>query len=113
MITDQRSVHGTHVGHRKRTKIKNNKIQGWRLELASFSYTIQYRPGIDNVGPDTFTRAFCASATESNSNLSDIHKQLSHPGVTRMLHFVRSKNLPYSTNEVKKKYVLLVRCVLN
>ena len=54
------------------------------------------------MGPDTFTRAFCASVTESNSNLSDIHKQLSHPGVTRMLHFVRSKNLPYSTNEVKK-----------
>ena len=101
LITDQRSV-AFMLDNRKRTKIKNNKIQGWRLELASFSYTIQYRPGIDNVGPDTFTRAFCASVTESNSNLSDIHKQLSHPGVTRMLHFVRSKNLPYSTNEVKK-----------
>ena len=59
-------------------------------------------PGIDYVGPDTFTRAFCAFVTESNSNLSDIHIQLSHPGVTRMLHFVKSKNLPYSTNEVKK-----------
>ena len=101
LITDERSV-AFMLDNRKRTKIKNNKIQGWRLELASFSYTIQYRPGIDNVGPDTFTRAFCASVTESNSNLSDIHKQLSHPGVTRMLHFVRSKNLPYSTNEVKK-----------
>ena len=101
LITDQRSV-AFMLDNRKRTKVKNNKIQGWRLELASFSYTIQYRPGIDNVGPDTFTRAFCASVTESNSNLSDIHKQLSHPGVTRMLHFVRSKNLPYSTNEVKK-----------
>ena len=36
----------------KHTKIKNNKIQGWRLELASYSYTIQYRPGRENVGPD-------------------------------------------------------------
>ena len=25
-----------------------------------------------------------------------------HPGVTHMLHFVRSKNLPFSTEEVKK-----------
>ena len=80
LITDQRSV-AFMLDNCKRTKIKNNKIQGWRLELASFSYTIQYRPGIDNVGPDTFIRAFCASVTESNSNLSDIHKQLSHPGV--------------------------------
>ena len=101
LITDQRSV-AFMLDNCKRTKIKNNKIQGWRLELASFSYTIQYRPGIDNVGLDTFTRAFCASVTKSNSNLSNIHKQLSHPGVTRMLHVVRSKSLPCSTNEVKK-----------
>ena len=87
LITDQRSV-AFMLDYHKRTKIKNNKIQGWRLELASFSYTIQYRPGIDNVGPDTFTRAFCASVTESNSNLSDIHKQLSHPGVTRICYIL-------------------------
>jgi hypothetical protein len=31
-----------------------------------------------------------------------IHTALSHPGVTRMLHFIRSKNLPYSTEDVKK-----------
>ena len=90
------------LDNRKRTKIKNNKIQGWRLELASFSYTINYGPGVDNVGPDTLTRAFCASVTETNSNLSKMHNGLCHPGVTRMLHFVRLKNLPYSTEEVKK-----------
>ena len=33
--------------------------------------------------------------------LMRIHTSLSHPGVTRM-HFVRSKNLPYSTEDVKK-----------
>ena len=86
----------------KRTKIKNNKIQGWRLELASFSYTITYRPGVDHVGPGTLTRAFCALVTETNSNFSKIHNELCHPGVTRMLHFVRLKNLSYSTEEVKK-----------
>ena len=30
---------------RKRTKVKNNKIQSWRLELAAFLYAIQYSQG--------------------------------------------------------------------
>lgn len=97
--TDQRSV-SFMFDNRKRTKIKNNKIQDWRLELASFSYTVKYRPGRDNVAPDSFTRAFTASML--TTNLMEIHSALCHPGVTRMLHFVRSKNLPYSTEEVKK-----------
>ena len=95
IITDQRYV-AFILDNRKRTKIKNNKIEEWRLELASFSYIIAYRPGVDNVGPDTLTRAFCASVTETNSNLSKMHNGLCHPGDTRMLHFVRWKNLPYS-----------------
>ncbi|CAB4035659.1 retrovirus-related Pol poly from transposon [Paramuricea clavata] len=97
--TDQRSV-AFMFDSRKRTKIKNNKIQAWRLELGSFSYTVEYRPGKDNVAPDSFTRAF--SASMSSNNLEEIHIGLCHPGVTRMLHFVKSKNLPYSTEEVKK-----------
>ena len=100
LITDQRTV-AFMLDKRKHTKIKNNKIQGWRLELASYGYTIQYRPGRENVGPDTLTRAICASMTNSLSKLSDIHDRLCHPGVTRLLHFVRTKNLPYSTDDVK------------
>ena len=65
LITDQRSV-AFMLNNRKRTKIKNNKIQCWRLELASFSYTIKYRPGKDKVVADALTRAHCASTTASN-----------------------------------------------
>jgi hypothetical protein len=93
---------------RKRTKIKNNKIQAWRLELGSFCYTVEYRPGKDNVAPDSFTRAF--SASMSSNNLEEIHIGLCHPGVTRMLHFVKCKNLPYSTEEVKKVCSACRRC---
>ena len=100
LVTDQRSV-AFMFDNRRRTKIKNNKIQEWRLELASFSYTIKYRPGEQNVVSDALTRAFCCSAS-SVSSLSDIHDGLCHPGVTRLLHFVRSKNLPFSTEDVKK-----------
>lgn len=101
LITDQRSV-AFMLDNRKRTKIKNNKIQGWRLELASFGYTIKYRPGIENVGPDTLTRALCATLTSTLSKLQELHNNLCHPGVTRLLHFVKTKNLPYSTDDVKK-----------
>ena len=48
----------------------------------------------------TFTRAFAASVPATS--LTDIHVALCHPGVTRMLHFVRSKKLPYSTEDVKR-----------
>ena len=109
LITDQRSV-AFMLDSRKSTKIKNNTIQAWRLELASFSYTLIYRPGKDNVSPDTLTRAFCASATSTLNKLSEIHDQLCHPGVTLLLHFVRTKNLPHSTDDVKRLYASCKVC---
>ena len=68
------------------------------MELAEFSYTIQYRDGKNNTVPDSFTRAYCAAAA---TNLEDIHAQLCHPGVTRLLQFVRTKNLPFATQDVR------------
>ena len=53
-------------------------------------------------GPNTLTRAICRSMTNSFSKLSDIHNHLCNPGVTRLLHFVRTKNLLFSTDDVKK-----------
>ena len=84
--------------NRRRSKIKNSKIQSWRMELAEFSYTIQYRDGKNNTVPDSVTRAYCAAAA---TNLEDIHAQLCHPGATRLLHFVKTKNLPFSTQDVR------------
>ena len=100
LVTDQRSV-AFMMDNRKRTKIKNNKILNWRLELALLSYSIQYRPGPKNVPADTLSRATCAALSNSYS-LEDIHAGLCHAGVTRLLHYVRSKNLPFSTVEVRK-----------
>ena len=101
LITDQRSV-AFMLDSRRRTKIKNNKIQQWRIELASYSYHIKYRPGGQNSGPDSFSRAFCATCVTSTLSLQEIHANLCHPGVTRLLHYVRTKNLPYSTTDVKR-----------
>ncbi|XP_076033006.1 uncharacterized protein LOC143020468 [Oratosquilla oratoria] len=88
--------------NRKRTKIKNTKIQEWRMELAAFSYTVHYRPGKENVVPGAFSRAFCCSTVSASSTLTELHEGLCHPGMTRLLHFVRSKNLPFSTEDVRK-----------
>ena len=70
LVTDQRSV-AFMLDSRRRSKIKNNKVQQWRMELASYSYDIKYRPEKRNVEPDTLSRAFCSSLTESSS-LEDI-----------------------------------------
>ena len=36
------------------------------------------------------------------SVLLNIHNDLCHPGVTKMLHYIKTKNLPYSTDEVRR-----------
>ena len=33
--------------------------------------------------------------------LCELHKGLCHPGISRLAHFVRSRNLPYSVEDVK------------
>ena len=70
LVTDQRSV-AFMLDSRRRSKIKNDKVQQWRMELASYSYDIKYRPEKRNVEPDTLPRAFSSSLTESSS-LEDI-----------------------------------------
>ena len=97
--TDQKSV-SFMFDQRNRGKIKNDKIFRWRLELACYSFDIVYRPGKENVLPDALSRATCASAPQDP--LYNLHEALCHPGVTRLNHFVRSKNLPYSLDEVKR-----------
>ena len=99
LITDQRSV--SYIFDSRR-RSKNGKVQMWRIELASFSYVIKYRPRQRNVGPDTFTRTFCSNICAALCNFEGLHNKLCHPGVTRLLHFVRTKNLPYSTADVKR-----------
>jgi len=71
------------------------------VELASLSYILKYRPGQQNDSPDSFSRAFCSS-THPECALNELHVGLCHTGFTRLLHFVGSKNLPYSTTDVRR-----------
>lgn len=98
LITDQRSVafmfDVKHFG-----KVKNEKILRWRIELSCYHYDIIYRPGSENAAADTFSRMYCSST--SSRSLYELHVSLCHPGVTRMMHFVRCRNLPYSVDDVR------------
>ena len=85
---------------RHKGKIKNGKIMRWRVELSCYSFDIVYRPGKENVPPDTFSRSSCAAVL--CDSLYQLHQSLYHPGITRMSHFARVRNLPFSVEEIKK-----------
>ena len=82
-------------------KIKNDKIMRWKLELSCYSFDIIYRPGKDNFPADTLSQSSCATSSRETA-LEDLHDALCHPGITRLWHLIRSKNLPYSLEEVKR-----------
>ena len=73
----------------------------WRIELSCYNFDIVYRPGAENIAPDTFSRSFCA-AVPAGVNIAELHDSLCHPGITRMFHFVWTRNLPFSVEEVRQ-----------
>ena len=75
IVTDQQAVSFMFdVNHS--SKIKNEKIQRWRLQLSSFSFDIVYRPGFDNVPPDTFSNIGCSSMVLSRSTAVRVGRAL-------------------------------------
>lgn len=100
LITDQRSV-SFMFNQRHSSKIKNEKIERWRLELSCYRFDIIYRPGEQNLAADALSR-ISAHINASSGKLAELHNSLCHPGVTRMVHWIRTKNLPYSVEEVRR-----------
>ena len=122
LITDQRSV-AFMFDNRRHGKIKNDKIIRWRIELSDFRFNIKYRPGTENACADALSRETrvhscaallqfpfttysreetLASTTNDDNKLHALHDALCHPGVARMHHFVKSRNLPYSVADIKR-----------
>ena len=71
------------------------------MELGCYEYDIIYRPGKNSILTNTLSCAQC-NALNNMGNLHEIHKNLCHPGITRLAHFVKVRNLPYSIEEVKR-----------
>ena len=70
------------------------------MELSCYSFDVSYHPGKENAAFDTLSRM--CGLTTSSSDLQSIHRELCHPGITRMTQVVRSRNLPYSVEDVKR-----------
>ena len=85
--------------NKRHSKVKNDKILRWRLGLSQYDYDIVYRAGKYNSAPDTLSRA--CSAKTSTTSLYDIHAALCHPGVTRLHHYIKTKNLPFTINKIR------------
>lgn len=73
VITDQKSISFMFDNTRK-SKIKNDKICRWRIELSQFKFSIVYRPGRENIVADTFSRI--SALTYSLQDLRDLHCKL-------------------------------------
>ena len=98
LVTDQNSVRYM-FDKKRQSKIKNEKINRWRVELGCYNFDIQYRPGEENVPADSFSRLFCSAI--STDRLYKLHDDLCHPGVTRFHHFLKTKNIAVSLEEVR------------
>ena len=86
----------------KKDAVKS-KIEQWRIEMGAFSYDVIHKPGKLNVTPDALSRICGSILSEKDQlNLNGIYQTLGHPRVIRLHHFVESKNLPYSMQEVKE-----------
>ena len=100
IVTDQQAVNFM-FDARRHGKIKNSKIERWRMELGCYEYDVIYRPGKNNIPADTISRTQC-NALNNMGRLHEIHENFCHLGITRLTHFVKVRNLPYSIEEVKR-----------
>ena len=69
------------------------------MEVRNILLQFLYRPEKDNIVADTFTRAYCSAL--STNYLYELHSSLCHPGITRMTGHVRSRNLPFSVEDIR------------
>jgi hypothetical protein len=71
LITDQQGIAYLLSGTNK-TRIKNDKLQRWRLEFAPFNFSIHYRPGALNTAADALSRSIFALSIEPCLNAQAI-----------------------------------------
>ena len=88
----------------------NVNIQNWMLELSEYRFDVEYRPGKLNSVADALTRnpkakkiyGQVSSISIRDNLLEKLHKDLGCPGITRLFHQVKIRNLPYSLADVTK-----------
>ena len=100
--TDQKAI--SFIFSRQKSRIKNDKLARWRLELSVLNYGIIYRKGSENASADALSRSAASSTNATASpqeQLRTLHDALCHPGSTRLWDYVQRHNLPFSLPEVR------------
>ena len=97
------TVRRLHVQQSIKRKVKKwqvTTLENWIIMLL-LRHLLPWRK--KNLSADAFSRV-CGATVQyhANKSVSQLHNDLCHPGIQRMLHFVRSKNLPFSTEEVRQ-----------
>lgn len=100
LLTDQQAVSFI-FDNGRHGKTKNDKIERWRIEMSCYDFEIKFRPGVLNATADCLSRVVCSASSHSLDMLRKLHEGLVHPGIARMYNHVRSRNLPYSMEDVK------------
>ena len=72
----------------------------WRIEHRTYDFDIIYRCGKEKIPIDALSRLNCV--TMNLKKLQDLHGSLCHPGVTRLAHIVKQRNLPFSLDQVRQ-----------
>ena len=62
------------MNNKRKSKIKNDKISRWRVELSQYKFDIIDRPGKDNVAAVTFSRI--AAIAHPLQELHELHENL-------------------------------------
>ena len=73
-----------------------------------YDFDIIYRAGEENIPADALSRVKSMSLTLDK--LHELHESLCHPGVARMTHFVKSRNLLFSVDDVKRMTQACKQC---
>ncbi|CAB3993188.1 Hypothetical predicted protein [Paramuricea clavata] len=83
LITDQKSV-AYMFDTKHHSKIKNDNLMRWRIELSMYNFDIIYRAGEENIPADALSRVKSISLTIDK--LYELHRSLCHPATNVTPH---------------------------
>ncbi|GIZ04282.1 endonuclease [Caerostris extrusa] len=83
--------------------MKNNEM---KVRQVCYKFDIVYRPSKSNIFVDILSRII--GSTTLGKSLGDIHADLYPLSITRMHHWVRSKNFTFSLEDIKKSHQLML-----
>ena len=91
-----------------RGELRMQKFKLGELNLACFHMKLSTGLGNENVAADALS-GVCSVAGHPGS-INGLHESLGHPGITRLWHFVRSKNLSFPFEDVRQTCLKCYTC---